>query len=621
MQAITTPAARPPKRSAIGTPPRAPVDRREPDSERPKPRKPSRAMRLLMRGWSAAERKAAQKVIDFIECECVHIEGDLAGERFLLEQWQEKIVRELFGRLRENGSRRYRTAYIEIPRKNGKTSLCAALALYLLAEDNEAGAQVYSAGIQKSQGAICHDAARTMVEMNPRLMAKILPFRQYLETAPGHLPGKAGRYSVLTADNLGGSGKGKKLHGFNVSAAVLDEWHTQPKGSKVWDVIKTGTGSRRQPMILVITTSGDDKDTPCGEMHEKAAGILAGKIKDDSFYAVIFAASEKKDNPKYWQTEEAWREANPNLGVSVHLDYLREQCEEAVRNPAYESTFRQLHLNQWTTVRVRWMPMDLWAECGVDTVQPITLRAHRACSGLDLGICRDLSAHVLVFPRRVMRAPGPGLPEAEVVVFEILCRFFMPEDRLKEMMKRDGQPYDRWAREGWLTLTAGNIISFREIRESILDDHKLYKLRDLAYDRYLAAPMMEELQIEVGEKSPLSKDDQLSLWPFGQGFVSMSDPTRMLLELVRAKRIRHGSNPILTWMMDCVTIATKDGNIKPVKPDALKHAKRIDGVVALIMGLARALLYEGDLIEQGGKSVYETGQGLTSTRQPEAKAA
>lgn len=591
MRPVTAPAAKAPPRRAEETPD---VRRRdeETDGPAPKPRKPTKAMRDFMRDWSAAERRAAQKIVDFIECECVHIEGELAGERFLLEQWQERILREAFGRLRPDGTRRYRTVYIEIGRKNGKSTLCAAIAIYLLSEDGEPGAQVVSAAIDKAQALIVFEAARTMVELSPRLSAKILPFRGKMETVPGEGRAKASTYRVLSAD-----GQGKKTHGLNVSGAVIDEFHTQPKNSPVWKLIKTGTGSRRQPMIFVITTSGDDLDTPCGEMHAKARAILDGKLKDDTFLPVIFAIDAKKheEDPHYWKTEEAWREANPNLGVSVSLDYLREQCEEAQRSPAYQNTFLQLHLGVWTNQEVRWMPMDKWDACGIEPVDAMALRGRRACSGFDAGICRDLSAHVMLFPSKVTVPATADEPERAEDVFDVVARFFMPREMLKENIKATGKPLDLWAKQGWLTLTSGNVISFSEIRQSIREEYEFYRLRNLAYDRYLVAPMIEELEESIGEKSGKPEDEQLHLWPFGQGFASMSDPTKMLLEFVRGKKIRHGGNPILRWMMDCVTIATDpSGNVKPVKPDALKRAKRIDGVVALIMALARVLILLGE---------------------------
>lgn len=539
----------------------------------------------MMATWSAEERRLAQKAVDFIECRTVHVEGEMAGQPFLLEQWQERIIRELFGRLRADGTRKYRTAYIEIPRKNGKSTLCAAIAILLLSEDNEPGAQVYSAAIDRTQAGLVFNAARSMVEQSPYLSGRILPFRGVMETAPGVTLGAPGRYKVLSADAAG-----KKNHGLNVSGAVIDEFHNQPKNSQVWKLIKTGTGSRRQPLIVLITTAGDDLDTPCGEMHAKARDILDGKLRDDSFFAVIFAADPQDD----WREEETWRKANPNLGISISLEYLREQCEEAQRSPAYEVAFRQLHLNQWTNVSVRWMPMEMWDACGKDGIDANELRGQRVCSGLDLGSTRDLTAHVLVFPR-----PGD--------LYDVVCRFFMPAKRLKERMKTDRQPYDRWAREGWLTLTEGDVISYREIRESICDDREQFLLRDMAYDRALTNMLTQELELLVGAESRLHEDDQLKLWPFGQGFLSMSDPTKTLLDMVRGKKIRHGGNPILRWMMDCVTVATDPaGNVKPVKPDVLKGAKRIDGVVALIMGLARAMLYVASQVDGGrGQSVYE----------------
>lgn len=517
-----------------------------------------------MAGWRPAERKAAQKAVDFFECQLCHFQGRMAGKPFLLELWQEAIIRQLFGRLRKDGTRLYRTAYIEIPRKNGKSTLAAGIALYLLAEDGESGAEVYSAAGDRSQARIVFATALQMVQSSPALKERVLSFRNEMETADG------GKYRVLSAD-------ADRQHGLNVSGAVVDEVHTQPHRD-LWDVLVTGTGARDQPMVVAITTAGFDRNSICWELHERARKIIAGEIVNESFFAVIYGADPEDD----WTSETTWKKANPNLGVSLKLDYLREKFEEARTSPAFENTFRRLHLDQWTTQENRFLPMERWNQCG-GIVDQIGLRGRPAFSGLDLSSSLDVTAFVLVIPG------NDG-------VIDVIPHFFLPSQGIRERSQREGVPYDQWAKAGYLTLTEGEVVDYGIVREAVVACSKMFDLKEVAFDRWGAGQISQELD-SFG----------ITVVPFGQGYGSMSTPTKELLSMVLGRRIRHGSNPILTWMAECTTV-TQDpaGNIKPVKPDRRKNASRIDGIVALVMALDRATRHMASLVGGvKGRSMYE----------------
>jgi len=523
-------------------------------------------MKALMADWRPEERAAAQKAVSFFETQLRHFEGKHAGKPFLLELWQESIIRRMFGRLRSDGTRLYRTAYIELGRKNGKSSLCAGIALYLLVEDGERGAQVFSAAGDRAQARIVFRQAMLMAQRSPAILAKVLVFQNIIETREHQ-----SFYKVLSAD-------ADSQHGLNVHGAVMDELHTQPNRD-LWDVLTTGTGAREQPLVVAITTAGFDRHSICWELHEYARKIIDGTIADESFLAVIYGADVGDD----WTSPATWRKANPNLGVSVRMDYIRGECEKAKRSPAYEGTFRRLHLSQWTSQETRFIPMARWDECSA-RVDEIELRGQVCFAGLDLSSSVDLTAFVLVFPR-------------DDGTYHIVPRFFMPIADIADRSKREGVPYEQWAtRDGYITATEGEIIDYAQVREQIERDKKTFDIREIAFDRWGAGQLSQDLDA-MG----------FTVVPFGQGYGSMSNPTKELLSLVIGRKIVHGGNPVLRWMADCVSVLQDPaGNIKPVKPDRRKNSSRIDGIVAAVMGLDRAMRHRSSLIGgPKGQSVYD----------------
>lgn len=510
---------------------------------------------------STYDKDAADFAVSFIECLC-HTKGTWAGKPFELIDWQEKIIRDIFGTLKPNGYRQFNTAYIEIPKKQGKSELAAAVSLLLCCADGEERAEVYGCAADRQQAAIVFDVAADMVRMNPALKkrVKILASQKRIIYQPTN-----SFYQVLSADAY-------SKHGFNVSGVIFDELHTQPN-RKLYDVMTKGSGdARTQPLYFLITTAGTDTHSICYEIHQKALDIMSGRKHDPTFYPVIYGSKESDD----WTDPKVWQKANPSLGITVSIDKVKAAFNSAKENPAEENTFRQLRLNQWVKQSVRWMPMDKWDACAF----PVDERAleGRVCyGGLDLSSSTDITAFVLVFP-----------PEDESEGFTILPHFWIPEDNVNLRVRRDHVPYGIWKKQGYLETTEGNVIHYGYIEQFIDDLGKKYNIREIAFDRWGAVQMVQNLG-GLG----------FTVVPFGQGFKDMSPTTKELMKLTLEKKIAHGGHPVLRWMMDNIFIRTDPaGNIKP---DKAKSTEKIDGVVATIMALDRAIRNEGET----GDSIYD----------------
>lgn len=510
---------------------------------------------------STYDKNAADFAVSFIECLC-HTKGTWAGKPFELIDWQEKIIRDIFGTLKPNGYRQFNTAYIEIPKKQGKSELAAAVSLLLCCADGEERAEVYGCAADRQQAAIVFDVAADMVRMNPALKkrVKILASQKRIIYQPTN-----SFYQVLSADAY-------SKHGFNVSGVIFDELHTQPN-RKLYDVMTKGSGdARTQPLYFLITTAGTNTHSICYEIHQKALDIMNGRKHDPTFYPVIYGSKESDD----WTDPKVWQKANPSLGITVSIDKVKAAFNSAKENPAEENTFRQLRLNQWVKQSVRWMPMDKWDACAF----PVDERAleGRVCyAGLDLSSSTDITAFVLIFP-----------PEDESEGFTILPHFWIPEDNVDLRVRRDHVPYDIWKKQGYLETTEGNVIHYGYIEQFIDDLGKKYNIREIAFDRWGAVQMVQNLE-GLG----------FTVIPFGQGFKDMSPTTKELMKLTLEKKIAHGGHPVLRWMMDNIFIRTDPaGNIKP---DKAKSTEKIDGVVATIMALDRAIRNEGET----GDSIYD----------------
>ncbi len=503
----------------------------------------------------------ADHAVNFIQCLC-HTKGIWAGKPFILLDWQEQIIRDLFGIIKPDGYRQFNTAYIEIPKKNGKSELAAAVALLLTCGDSEERAEVYGCAADRQQASIVFEVAADMVRMSPALnrRVKILTATKRIIYLPTN-----SFYQVLSAEAY-------SKHGFNIHGVVFDELHTQPN-RKLFDVMTKGSGdARTQPLFFLITTAGTDTHSICYEQHQKAKDILEGRKIDSTFYPVIYGAEENDD----WTNSKTWKKANPSLGETIGLDKVKAACESARQNPGEENIFRQLRLNQWVKQAVRWMPMEKWDLCSFP-VDLDSLEGRVCYGGLDLSSTTDITAFVLIFP-----------PQDEDDKYSLLPFFWIPEESIGLRVRRDHVPYDVWEREGHIETTEGNVVHYGYIEKFIDNLGKRFNIREIAFDRWGAVQMVQNLE-GMG----------FTVVPFGQGFKDMSPPTKELMKLVLERNIAHSGHPVLRWMMDNIFIRTDPaGNIKP---DKEKSTEKIDGAVATIMALDRAIRCGNDT----SASVYD----------------
>lgn len=510
-----------------------------------------------------------------------HSKGEWAGQPLTLELWQMFIVGSLHGWLRPELDaadeptgklvRRFRTAWNEIPRKNGKSTIAAGEALELLVADAEPGAEVYCAATKKDQARIVWEEAARMVKKSPALSKRIQVLKSNL-----NIPGTASKLEPLGADE-------DTLDGLNIHAAIVDEVHAH-KTRGVVDVLETATGARRQPLIFYITTAGYDRTSVAWELHEYAIKVLSGVVDDDSFFAYIATCDDGDD----WRDEATWAKANPNLGVSVKLDDLRRLCKKAEHSVAAQNAFKRLRLNIWTEQAERWLDVDVWQKgaTGPGKIDEAALRGRRCFVGLDLSSTTDLTAEALLFP--------PDDPESEEPLeskWLVLWRFWIPRHTLDNGSRahREAELLSNWAKAGWITLTDGNVIDYDEIRAQVKADGDVFKIAEVAFDPWNASDISVKLE-----------GDGFTVVPVRQGFATLSEPSKklekMLLAAVNEKKeiaeggseILHGGNPVAGWMAS--NVAARHDPADNIKPDKAASADRIDGIVALIMAISRAMI-------------------------------
>lgn len=507
------------------------------------------------------DEEAARRAIAFFSL-LKHSKGEWAGRPVKLEPWQQFHLWVIFGWKREDGTRRFRTSYLEVARKNGKTTMAAGIGLYLMLADGEPGAEIYTAATKRDQARIAHSEATRMVKASPQLRKEVTVYKDNI-----HIVDTASKFEPLGADS-------DTMDGLNVHGAIVDEVHAH-KTRDTWDKLETGTGARRQPMLYAITTAGYDRESLCWELHEYTDKVLSGVVEDDTFAGIIFSLDEGDD----WEQESVWMKANPNLEVSKYIDDLRRKCERAKEMPSSLNAFLRLELDIWTQSETKWVDLERWKSCN-QAVDAVGLRGRTCYGGLDLSSNIDISAEVLVFP-----------PQTAEESYQVLCRFFIPEDAMVQRSKKDRVPYDAWVRQGFITATPGNVIDYDFILAQIDEDARDYDLTEMAFDRWGATKIVQAIE-----------EHGLTCVQFGQGYVSMSPPMKDLEKLILSGKLAHGNNPVLTWMADnLVARVDPAGNIKP---DKEKSREKIDGMTALIMGLDRALRHQGG-------SVYEERGILT----------
>lgn len=530
-------------------------------------------------------------------------EGDFAGKPFELEPFQKFKTGSIFGWKGADGYRRFRTAYLEEGKGNGKTPWAAGVGLYGLVADNEHGSEVYAAATMRDQAKILFTDAERMVAASPHLAQTITANVNNLALLDTN-----SYFRPVSSEAHG-------LDGKRVHMALIDEIHEHPT-SLVVDKMRAGTKGRRQALIVEITNSGVDRNTVCWHHHEYSVKLLEGSLENDSWFAYICqldtcdeCRKAGKENPTdgcpncdQWTDEATWLKANPCLDVSITRKYLREQVREAVGMPSKEGIVRRLNFCQWTTTVTRWLPMEKWNACKEAVAALDELRERPCYGGLDLASTNDLTALALVFPPRdadeydalaLVDDPDAEPPE---LPWDVLVWCWVPEESASVRAARDRVPYLQWNKQtddlhpdGLIEMTPGDVTDYEFVRKRINDLAAIFDIKEIGFDPYNAT----QLAIQLGEQ------DGLTMVEVRQGMVTLNEPTKFMERLVLARGLRHGGNPVLTWCVSNVAIRSDAAGNK--KPDKEKSQEKIDPAVATIIALERAIKSTGN-----AKSVYET---------------
>ena len=479
-----------------------------------------------------------------------HSKGKWAGTEVELEGWQAFIIACVFGwKHQDTENRRFRTVYEEVARKNGKTTKLAGIGLYGLTKDEEGGPEIYAAATKREQSKILFDEAKRMVKQSA-------PLRRRLDDKVHSIvnPRNFGKFDPLSAD-------GSTMDGLNPHIALVDELHAH-KTPEIWDVLKSAFGSRSQPILWAITTAGFNKNGICYEVRDYAIKVLTGVIDDDAYFSIIFTLDDEDD----WQDESNWIKANPNIGVSVDLDYLREQARQAKVMPTAKINFLTKHLNKWLTGATAWCNVEAWKACGYvyrldEIIDPLAVYL-----GLDLSSVSDITSigGIAVMPNGTWKVFG---------------KHYLPEQAVHNSIRKTSVPFMRWHEDGWLTLTPGNVVDYEWIKQDLLDFMERWPVKEIAFDKWNSSQLVNDM-LELN--APMVE--------FGMGYASMSAPTKELERRYLSNEIDHPNDPVLTWAMSNV-VADQDpaGNIKPAKN---KCQEKIDPATALIMAVGRAMLNE-----------------------------
>lgn len=470
--------------------------------------------------------------------------GDFAGKPFKLRPWQEKdIVRPLF-KTKSDGLRQYRMCLLMMPRKQGKTELAAAIAIYCLLFDSKQG-EIYLAAADREQASKVFMAMVAMIRNDPELDALV----EIIESRKRIVYRQSGSFCQAI------SAEAYSKHGFNASVVIYDELHCAPN-RELWDVLVTSQGGRLQPLMIAISTAGYDRHSILWELYSHAKKVLEKPELDPTFLPIIYEAPVDAD----WTDEKVWKQANPALGDFRSLEDMRILCARAKEIPAQENTFRRLYLNQWTEQAERWITMTVWDACQVLGFDRKRLLGRRCYLGMDLSTTRDLTAIVAVFPD-------------DEGGFDVLPMFFVPDATMRERVQRDRVPYDLWAKSGHLTPTPGAVVDYEVIRQTLKDWAAEFELRQIAYDPWNAIDLVTRLR----------EQDGFDCVPMRQGFASLSAPTKSLEKAIVSKALRHDGHPVLRWNMSNVAVEQDPtGNIKVSKKVS---TERIDGAAALVMAI------------------------------------
>jgi phage terminase large subunit-like protein len=497
------------------------------------------------------DRKAGDRAIQFFGF-LKHTKGRVfAGKDFELSGWQAFIIYSLFGWKNLNGDRRFRLSYTEVAKKNGKSTLAAGIGLYMMIADKEPGAEVYSCATNRDQAKIVFNEARNMVKVSPDLSGLVTVFAHNI-----HIESTFSKFEALSADSDSFEGK-------NPYCGIIDEFHAH-KDDLLFNNVKAATVARSQSLIWIITTAGFNRESPCYHFRKMCVDVLEGRLTDDGLFTIIFALDEGDD----WHDKSLWVKSNPNLNISVLLPALESEFQQAINSTTAEVGFKTKNLNMWIDSGNIWIPDDKFKKCNSD----YPALDHMTCYGsLDLSSTTDITVFGLLF---------------KTDKFHWMPFFFLPDMTMIERVRRDHVNYDRWIHEGWITITGGDVVDYEFIRAFINEKAKQYKIKSIQYDRWNSSQLVTGLMT-----------DGANMVPFGQGYQSMSSPTKELEKLVLGEEINFGHNPVMRWMNGNIEIRTDPaGNIKI---DKSRSIEKVDGMVALAMALG------GYMTDTNKGSIYD----------------
>lgn len=491
---------------------------------------------------------AAEHVCVFFEEFLKLSKGKWAGKPFHLLGWQkEELLKPLFGWKRADGTRRYRNAYIHIPKKNGKSALCSGLTLYLLIADNEPGAEVFNVAADINQAGIVFNESAKMVRQSPALSQQLQITESKKEI---YHRGTESLFKALTSEH-------STKEGLNISGLIVDEFHAH-KDDKLIKALRYGGVARTQPLQIIITTAGEVKgEGVCYHEYEYAKKVKDDHVIDWSYFPLIYEAEEEDD----WTCPAVWEKANPSYGYTLTEESFSDACRKAQESAEEEYDFKRYRLNMWPGKSFTWLKPRKWDACFEEYDEEFLVGLSCYAAG-DLGSKQDITAFVLVFPVDDK--------------FYILPRFWLPEDTANERVRKDRVNYHTWERDGFIKFTEGNVIDNRVIFHDIIDLSKKFQIKEMAFDPWNAM----QLLIDLG-------NDGFNVVEFRQNLSQFSGPMKELEANILAQNLRHNGNPVMNWMMSNL-VARKDSNDN-IRPDKEKSNEKIDGGVALIMAFGRAV--------------------------------
>lgn len=521
----------------------------------------------------------ADAACNFFEKVLKHTADEWWGKPFILAPWQEEAVSEIFGQLDDEGRRLIQMVYLEVPKKAGKTELCAGLVVLAMMMDPNPGCQVYGAAAATRQAMNVYRASCKMVEQSPILSKKLRLLRGTNRIVKKSDPDSF--YAAVAAD-------GDLSDGVNPAVTIADELHRwrNRKHIENWDVLALGGITRKQSLTVAITTAGVQNESPLAwRLHEKTLNIQRGIFADPTFYGRIYGADKEDD----WTDEKTWVKANPSLienGGFLEISKIREKYEASLSDPEAQRSFKRYYLNIWDQKENRCIDLVKWDKCTGDwkalglqkrqpedkvrPLHPETLKyfiERKAWPGVDLSLSTDMSAVAFVFP-------------ADDGYFDVLPFFWMPEATIKKAEERDGVPYRTWAEQGFIELCPGNVIDYREVKSRLLWGAEMFDIPEFCFDRYNSREISAQMI-----------DEGYECIEINQGYTEMNAPCKKILELVESGKLRHGGHPVLRWNASCLSTESHNDLIKWVKPDRQRDSTRIDGMQAFSDGMSRAMIY------------------------------